>query len=264
MTNNTSTEHNIVASTGGTDTLGEMPGVDFEIITAEEAAERNLMSARAEVTAREAQDEADVQFLASAAGFVLAAKNGIRDLTLAQAVKSVKERSDKGLHSLLYSSPTSVGYHRRTGLFFALPGDAPEDITSPRDVQTKVKTPGLAAKDVDLILGASVDKASAWSALCTAADAATKAREAAKVTADDATDDGDADDAPVKDAAHYLKAAMGAITKAISLESSMWTAAAFLDAESIVDNLGGVLADATAKAAATAVLAEVAEDADAA
>lgn len=263
MTNNTSTEHNIVASTGGTDTLGEMPGVDFEIITAEEAAERNLMSARAEVTAREAQDEADVQFLASAAGFVLANKNGIRDLTLAQAVKAVKDRSDKGLHSLLYSSPTSVGYHRRTGLFYALPGDAPESITSPRDVQTKVKTPGLAAKDVDLILGASVDKASAWSALCAAADAATALR-AAKDDAADEGDAGDAEDAPVKDAEHYLKSAMGAITKAIGLESSAWTPAAFLLAESIVDNLGGVLADAAARAAATAVLAEVAEDADAA
>ncbi len=253
MTNNTATLLDVDTDT----TTVETPGVDFEVITAEDVADAMLTAALAEEKAREAVEISDAAFRASIATTVLGARNGLSDKAMADAVKAVKDNAPRGLHSLLYSSPTSVGYHRRTGLFFALPGDEPADITNARDVQTKIKTKGLSAKDVDLILGASADKSAAWAALCEAADAAT-ATLAAKNVADEDEDGADEDDAPVvKDAAHYLRSVQGAIGKAVTLEPSMWTAEGVDLAQAIIDNLSGVLADLTVSAAARAVLADV-------
>ena len=77
-------------------------------------------------------------FIESALAFVEAASSGVSDNKLAMMNKAVKPELPRSSRERFYSSATSVGYHRRTGLVLMLGGELPPDI-EPWDIQTMIK-----------------------------------------------------------------------------------------------------------------------------
>lgn len=211
-------------------------------ITAEQAAEAIVIAAETWAEAQDAMTQADVSFRQSALAVVGASKGGVSDLAIANAVKAIKKaRQDvKGLTTDLYSSPTSVGYHRRTGLVLSLEGSLPEGVSG-RDVQTTIK--GLPAKIADAIIGAAEDQCSAYEALSLALAKARAAKAEADAKAEeDAADEGEGKAEKIKDAAHYLKAASNSITKASECSDDEWTDEALAAARVIMETLSARLA----------------------
>lgn len=206
-------------------------------ITAEQAAECIVVAAQSWAEAQDALTQADVSFRASALAVVSASKGGVSDLAIANAVKEIKKERPvvKGLTGDLYSSSTSVGYHRRTGLVLSLDGNLPDGVSG-REVQTTIK--GLPAKTADAIIGAAEDQCAAWEALSLALAQSKAAKAAAEAkAAEEAAEGDDEGSETVKDAARYLKSALGTITKASECPDDLWTAEALTAAQTIMNTL---------------------------
>lgn len=205
-------------------------------VTAEDAAECIVVAATSWSAAQDALATAEMTFRASALAVVEAGKSGVADLAIANAVKEIKRLRPeiKGLSTDLYSSPTSVGYHRRAGLVLSLEGELPEGVTA-RDVQTIIK--GLPAKQADAIIGEAKDQAAAHKALSLALEGvkAAKAAEAAAASEDD--EESESGSEKIKDAAHMLKSALNTITKASEMTDDDWTDEAVRLAAMISDTL---------------------------
>lgn len=156
------------------------------------AVDRSFIAARAEVAVAETIAQSVVSFSSSAAAFATAGDNGITDVQIADAIvekaladglltkndKGKIVKPDNGVGSLLYTSPTAVGYHRKTGVFLGLEGDMPEGVEHPNQVQSLIKrVPSRKVKGapeietLDVILSTSADKAEAFARMERAASA---------------------------------------------------------------------------------------------
>ena len=229
----------------------------FAAVTADDAAIANVLYFDAESHAYAAAIAADDAFRSSALTFVAAAEAGVKDVEIAKAVKALADdrgiKNPKGREGTLYTSPTSVGYHRRTGLALELGGELPLDEytgqpVAPRSIQSLIKS--LPTKVVDSILDEAETTADAYLALCKAVAAADKA---AKAKTDEDDEDSDDEQVTTDDILRMLTAARGPLGKAIALagEGNEVTAAALEVALEIVKAMDA-LADVAKAQAVTA------------
>jgi len=223
-------------------------------VSASAAAAANLRSAESFGLAQEVVLSAEQAFIASALTFVAAAASGVSDNAIAKAVKEIKADAPRGIASDLYTSATSVGFHRRTGLVFALGGEIPEDVTA-RDIQKMIKQ--LPNGVTDEIVTNADDSFEAVEALKAALAKHAKAKAETPAIDDSEGSESDETAKAVKDVMHYLKSASGPLGKAMALaaengatpeEREMMTALARQLIAALKDTKSGTVTSITAAA----------------
>lgn len=184
------------------------------------AVSANIAFAKAQVALIDATTKADDRFRASALAFVNAKDSGVSDRELARAVKDGSEGIDARLRPFTYTSPTSVGYHYRTGLVLALEGGVVAksgDIVLGFQVQTAVKVAieTLKVKAVDELIAKAETAQQAYDSIVSATKSAVEeAKQADEDTTDTESDEVEETEGDLDKVEQYLLLALDQLTNA--------------------------------------------------